>query len=126
MTEYFAVLGDFDRRGPFETMREPVALIKEASKALGHTDEEAQHFFLYQSAVEQVDSMDGKEECVRLGWQARERSGRELTTDESEEVYSCDEIYRKREDYLAEEHFTLTARKAAEVNEGGLVDPILP
>ncbi len=55
------------------------------------------------------------------GGQARERSGREeLTTNESEEVYSCDEIYRKREDYLAEEHFTLTARKAAEVNEGGV------
>ncbi len=127
MTEYFAVLDDFDRRGPFETMREPVALIKQASKALGHTDEQAQHFFLYQSAVEQVDTVDGKEECFRVGWQTRERSGREeLTTNESEEFSPCAEVQRKREDDLAEEHFTLAARKAAEVNEGGLVDPILP
>ena len=127
MTEYFAVLDDFDRRGPFETMREPVALIKQASKALGHTDEQAQHFFLHQSALERVDTVDGKQECFRVGWQARERSGREeLTTDESEEISSCDKVHRKMEDDLAEEHFTLTARKAAEVNEGGLVDPMLP
>jgi hypothetical protein len=52
MTEYFAVLDDFDRRGPFSTMREPVALIKQASKDLGHTEKEAPQFFLYQSAVE--------------------------------------------------------------------------
>ncbi len=30
---------------------------------------------------------------------------------------------RKKEDNLAEEHFTVTARKGAETNEGGLVDP---
>jgi hypothetical protein len=30
---------------------------------------------------------------------------------------------RKKEDDSAEDHFTITARKAAETNEGGLVDP---
>jgi len=34
-----------------------------------------------------------------------------------------DEMARKREDDLAESHFTVEAGKAAEVNEGGLVDP---
>lgn len=127
MTEYFAVIGDFDRRGPFETMHEPVALIKQASKALGHTDEQAQHFFLYQSAVEQVDTVGGKAECIRLGWQAREASGvEEETTNELQNNFPPNEIIRKREDCLAEKHFTVTARKAAEVNEGGLVDPLLP
>jgi len=126
MTEYFAVLDDFDRRGPFSTMREPVALIKQASKDLGHTEEEAQQFFLYQSAVEQVNTVDGNAECIRLGWQAREASGvEEEATDESQGIFSRDEIIRKREECLAEEHFTVPARKAAEVNEGGLVDPML-
>jgi hypothetical protein len=33
---------------------------------------------------------------------------------------------RKTEDDRAESHFSVTARKAAEVNEGGLVDPEVP
>jgi hypothetical protein len=127
MTEYFAVLDDFDRRGPFSTMQEPVALIKKASKDSGHSEEEAQQFFLYQTAVEQVDIVNGKEECIRLGWQAREASGaEEEAMDEYQDIFLRDEIIRRREDCLAEEHFTVTARKAAEVNEGGLVDPMLP
>jgi hypothetical protein len=127
MTEYFAVLDDFDRRGPFDTMQEPVALIKKASKDLGHTPEQAEQYFLHQSAVEQVDIVNGKPECFRLGWQAREASGvEEEATDESQYNFSPDEIIRKREDNLAEAHFTLTARKSTEVNEGGLVDPMLP
>ena len=108
-------------------MREPVALIKQASKDLGHTEEEAQQFFLHQTAVEQVEMVNGKAECFRLGWQAREASESvEEAKDKSQDIFSRDEIIRKREDSLAEEHFTVTARKAAEVNEGGLVDPMLP
>ena len=127
MTQYFAVLDDFDRRGPFDTMQEPVDLIKKASKDLGHTKEEAQQFFLHQTAVEQVDVINGKPECFRLGWQAREASGvEEEATDESQGTISRDEIIRKSEDCRAEERFTVTARKAAEVNEGGLVDPMSP
>ena len=75
MTEYFAVLDDDDRRGPFDTMQEPVALLKANSKARGHTDEQAQHYFLNQSAVEQVETVEGKVECIRLGWMNREKSG---------------------------------------------------
>jgi hypothetical protein len=127
MTQYFAVLDDFDRRGPFDTLQEPVALIKKASKDLGHTKEEAQQFFLYRTAVEQVDVVNGKPECFRLGWQAREASGvEEETADESQGAFSLDEMIRKDEDRRAEERFTVTARKAAEVNEGGLVDPMSP
>jgi|ERR1700677_134131 len=127
MTQYYAVLDDFDRRGPFDTMQEPVDLIKKTSKDLGHTKEEAQQFFLHQTAVEQVDIVNGKTECFRLGWQAREASGVEAeATDESQGNFSRDEIIRKSEDWRAEERFTVTARKAAEVNEGGLVDPMSP
>ena len=126
MTQYFAVLDDFDRRGPFDNMQEPVALIKQASKDLRHTPEQAEQFFLHQTAVEQVDIVNGKPECFRLGWQAREASGVEEAGAESQDNLSPDENIRKREDCLAEEHFTVTARKAAEVNEGGLVDPMLP
>jgi hypothetical protein len=43
--------------------------------------------------------------------------------EESVDILSPDEIARKREVDLAEAHFTVTARKEAEVNEGGLVDP---
>ena len=39
---------------------------------------------------------------------------------------SRQEIDRPEEDKLAESHFTVTARKAAEVNEGGVVDPQAP
>lgn len=127
MTKYFAVLDDFDRRGPFDTMQEPVDLIKKASKVLGHTPEQAEQYFLHQSAVEQVDIVNGKQECIRLGWQAREASGaEEEATDESQVNFTPDEIIRKRADNLAEAHFTMTARKSAEVNEGGLVDPMHP
>jgi hypothetical protein len=42
------------------------------------------------------------------------------------ENLSHHEIDRPREDKLADAQFTLTARKAAEVNEGGLVDPQVP
>jgi hypothetical protein len=41
-------------------------------------------------------------------------------------IRARDEIARKREDELAETHFTVTARKEAAVNEGGLVSPNPP
>jgi hypothetical protein len=45
----------------------------------------------------------------------------ESPAEESNEILSSDQIARKREDDLAEAHFTMAARKEAEVNEGGLV-----
>jgi len=36
------------------------------------------------------------------------------------------EIDRRQENELADAHFTVTSRKADEVNEGGLVDPKVP
>jgi len=42
--------------------------------------------------------------------------------EESVEIVSHDEIARDKEDDRAEAHFTVEARKEAEVNEGGLVD----
>jgi hypothetical protein len=74
MTEYFAVLDDNNRRGPFDSIRESVSHLKETSRARGHTDEQAYNFFLHQSSVERVETVDGKVECSRLGWQAREES----------------------------------------------------
>jgi len=128
MIEYFAVLDDNDRRGPFESMNEPVEILKKTSSDRGYTDAQAQNFFLHHSAVEQVDTVGGKTECFRLGWLAREESGRneKLPPENSIEILSIDELLRVREDALADTHFTVTARKAAEVNEGGLVDPQVP
>ncbi len=128
MTEYFAVLDDHDRRGPFESIHEPVEILKQTSRDRGYTDAQAQNFFLHQSAVEQVDTVGDKKECFRLGWLAREESGRhhELPPESSEGILTHNEIARNREDDLADARFTVTARKAAEVNEGGLVDPKVP
>jgi hypothetical protein len=49
MTEYFAVLDDNDRRGPFESMNEPVEILKKTSSDRGYTDAQAQNFFLHHS-----------------------------------------------------------------------------
>jgi hypothetical protein len=127
MIEYFAVIDDDTRRGPFDTMREPIALLKENSKARGHTDEQARHFFLHESSVQQVETVDGKVDCFCLGWLGREESGREEQAAEPlVETFSCEENEREREDNRAEAHFTMTVRKATEVNEGGLVDANVP
>ena len=67
MIQCFAVIDDSDRRGPFDSADETVTLIKEVSRSRGHTHEEAHHSFLYESAVEQVATIDGKVECVLLG-----------------------------------------------------------
>jgi hypothetical protein len=45
----------------------------------------------------------------------------ESPAEEPTEILSPGQIARKREDDLAEAHFTMAARKEAEVNEGGLV-----
>ena len=46
MTEYYAVIGDCTRSGPFYSIGEACRLLKQSSRDRGHTDEEAQHFFL--------------------------------------------------------------------------------
>ena len=127
MTEYFAVIDDDNRRGPFDTMREPVALLKANSKARGHTDEQARHFFLHESSVQQVETVDGKVDCFCLGWLGHEETGWETQAAEPlVDSFSYEETSREREDNRAEAHFTVTVSKAAEVNEGGLVDANVP
>jgi hypothetical protein len=74
MAQYFAVF-DGGRQGPFHSVEEPIALLKRISKERSHTLDQAQHFFLHDSAVEQVETVDGKPECLRLGWVAREEWG---------------------------------------------------
>jgi hypothetical protein len=77
MTEFYAVIDDQGRTGPFTTMHEAASVLKEASKVRGHTDEEAQRFFLHESSVVEVDNLNGGQEFFNVGWQAREESGRE-------------------------------------------------
>ena len=127
MIDYFAVIDDDNRRGPFDTIREPVELLKANSRARGHTDEKARHFFLHESSVQQVETIDGKVDCFRLAWLAQEESGREEQAAQPlVEMFPGEESEREREDNRAEAHFTVTVRKAAEVNEGGLVDADVP
>jgi hypothetical protein len=128
MIVYFAVIDDDDRWGPFETMQEPVALLQQSSRDRGYTDEQVNHFFLHRSAVEQVDTLGDKVNYFRLGWMAREESGRnqELSSENSVNTQSNDELVRELEDNRAGSHFTVTVREAAEVSEGGLVDANVP
>jgi hypothetical protein len=127
MIEYFAVIDDDDRWGPFDTMQEPVALLKQSSRDRGYTHEQANQFFLHQSALEQVNTVDGKVESFTLGSLAQAEFGREeLPSKNLMKTLSCDEGARESENNRAEAHFTVTVRKAAEVNEGGLVDANVP
>jgi adenylyl- and sulfurtransferase ThiI len=50
----------------------------------------------------------------------------EATIEKPTDEHSRHEIDRSKEDKLADAQFTVVARKAAEVNEGGLVDPKVP
>jgi len=127
LTEYFAVIDADERRGPFPSMLQAGSLLKQVSQDRGHTDEQARHFFLHESAVEMLKTVDGNSERVRLIWMGRQESGRkELSPEKQAKIRSRDEIARTRENDLADAHFNVTVRKAAEVNEGGLVDPRTP
>src|SRR5450432_3483595 len=129
MTQYFARIDNDDCWGPFDSIHEPIAILKQASKDREHSNEQACYFFLHQSALEQVEIVNGEKERIRLGWLARDQSGRQEELSLKEEVMEIspfDKALRKRETDLAEAHFTLKARKAAEVNEGGLVDSRIP
>ncbi len=57
MTRYFAVL-DNKRHGPFDSIGKACRLIKQVSRDRGDTPEEAQQFFLRDSAVEQTDTLN--------------------------------------------------------------------
>jgi hypothetical protein len=86
-TAYFAVIDDEkQRRGPFATMQEASAILKEASRIRGYTDEIARHFFLYESSVVAVQIVNGQTESFNVGWLAREESGREEPVLETTEV----------------------------------------
>ena len=86
-TEYFAVIDDEkQRRGPFATMHEASAILKEASRLRGYTDEIARHFFLCESSVVEVQIVNGHMEFFNVGWLAREESGREEPVLETTDV----------------------------------------
>jgi hypothetical protein len=74
-TKYFAVLGEYDRQGPFDSMSEAVGLLKRTSRDRGHNCEQAKHFFLHESALEQVDTVDGKMEFGWDGWRGKNQDG---------------------------------------------------
>lgn len=76
ITEYFAVINADDRRGPFNSMLQAGSLLKEVSQDRGHTDEQARHFFIHESAVEMLKTVDGNAERVRLIWMGRKESER--------------------------------------------------
>jgi hypothetical protein len=106
MTEYYAVIDDLGRKGPFTTMQEASTVLKDASKARGHTDEQAIHFFLHESSVVEVLTLNGQQEFFNLGWLAREKSGREDsptdTEDATEELDQVVELSpQRRTDYAA-------------------------
>jgi len=85
MTEYFAVIDDEGRMGPFATMHEASVVLKEASKHRCHTDEQARQFFLNGSAVVKVETKNGNAVFFNLGWPAREKPARqELPTENRE------------------------------------------
>jgi hypothetical protein len=65
MIQYFVTIHDDDCWGPFDSLREPMALLNQTSRDRGHTDEQAQHFFLHQSTVESVET-GGSDACNQL------------------------------------------------------------
>jgi hypothetical protein len=79
-----------------------------------------QTLFLHPTSKKDVTEM---EEVMNLRhFLERSESGPEKST----ASLSHDEIDRAKVDKLADSQFTEAARKAAEVNEGGLVDPKVP
>ena len=59
MTQYFVVIHQDDRWGPFDSIHEPIALLNQASKDRGHSDTQAYDFFHHESAIEQVETVGG-------------------------------------------------------------------
>jgi len=77
LIEYFAVIDDEGRKGPFATVREAATVLTEASKQRGHTDEQARQFFLDGSAVVKVETKNGKVVFSSFDWLAREEPARQ-------------------------------------------------
>jgi hypothetical protein len=76
MPKFFAVVGPTERRGPFLTIKEAIALLRDISEKRGYTAEQAHHFFVSGSAIEEEHNVGDKIEYFRLGWLAREQWGR--------------------------------------------------
>jgi hypothetical protein len=77
MTEYFAVTDDDGvRSGPFHTIGNASRFLKKVASDRGYSDEEAREFFLRDSAVVMVETVNGKVDFTNVGWLAREKSGR--------------------------------------------------
>jgi hypothetical protein len=55
MSQYFAVIHDDDRWGPFDSIHEPLALLNQSSRDRNHSDEQAYDFFTNGSAIRVVD-----------------------------------------------------------------------
>jgi anti-anti-sigma regulatory factor len=60
--------------------------------------------------------------CASLAEAIKMLLSEKSPSEESSEILSHDEMNRKMDDDLAEAHFTVVARKEAEVNEGGIVE----
>jgi hypothetical protein len=84
MTEYYAVIDDQGRTGPFQSMHEASRVLRETSRLRGYTDERAHQFFLNESSIIKVEDVHGQLESFNLGWLAREASGREEPSSETE------------------------------------------
>jgi hypothetical protein len=103
MTEFYAIIDDLRRDGPFTTMQGASAVLKKASRARGYTDEQARRFFLQESSVIKLQNLNGRQEIINVGWLAREESGREdLSAEAAEELDHVTELSLQKEtDFVA-------------------------
>jgi hypothetical protein len=75
--EYFAVMDeDGVRRGPFATMDEATRFLQDVALVRGYTDEQADQFFLRESAVVKVETTDGAVVFYNLNCPGREASAK--------------------------------------------------
>jgi hypothetical protein len=87
MTEYFAVIDDDGvRRGPFPSIGAASRFLKEASADRGYTEEEARQFFLHDSAIVMVETVNGQVDFINVSWLAREEAGGPMNRPEPAEA----------------------------------------
>ncbi len=85
MIQYFAMIRSEECWGPFDTFEEAVALLSRTSRKLGHTPEQAHHFFLEECAVQQVDTANDSAGRFHLELVRREISPRQPPAPERRE-----------------------------------------
>jgi hypothetical protein len=78
LIEYFTVIDeDGLRAGPFETLEEATGFLRKFALNRGYTHEQADQFFLHESAVVKVQTSNGRSKFFNLGWKASEKQKRE-------------------------------------------------